>query len=182
MTSIFTIVSLVLNLILSGSIVLRLLFFRQRIRKDLGPAAGSQYISIAAMLIESAMIYTVVWICSLVPTLLGNPFQNVFTPACVHVQVCSRLTMPINLYWFSSPWTLTGWRHFSNHLPSGIRKAWSDSSQEAVSTLRFASSTAGNRIRMTLVHADQGDQKNEWELRDRDIEVCIDRERVSGKQ
>jgi hypothetical protein len=87
MTPIFTIVSLTLNLILSGSIVLRLLFFRHRIRKDLGPAAGRQYISIAAMLIESAMIYTVVWICSLVPTQLQSPFQNVFTPGCIHVQV-----------------------------------------------------------------------------------------------
>jgi hypothetical protein len=86
-TPIFTIVSLILNVILSGSIVLRLLFFRWRIQKDLGPAAGRQYISIAAMLIESAMLYIVVWIPSLVPTFLQIPFQNVFTPACVPVQV-----------------------------------------------------------------------------------------------
>jgi hypothetical protein len=86
-TPIFTIVSLILNGILSGSIVLRLLFFRWRIQKDLGPAAGRQYISIAAMLIESAMLYMAVWIPSLVPTFLQSPFQNVFTPACIHVQV-----------------------------------------------------------------------------------------------
>jgi hypothetical protein len=96
MTPIFTIISVVLNLVLSGSIVLRLLFFRQRIRRDLGSAAGRQYISIATMLIESAMIYTLVWICSVVPTQLRNPLGNVFTPPSVHVQVCSSLTTPIN--------------------------------------------------------------------------------------
>jgi hypothetical protein len=93
MMLIFSVVSLALNLILSGSIVLRLLFFRQRIRKDLGAAAGRQYISIAAMLIESAMLYTVVWICFIVPTQLQNPFQFVFISAWVHVQVSSLLTI-----------------------------------------------------------------------------------------
>jgi hypothetical protein len=98
MTPVFTLVSLALNFILSGSIVLRLLFFRQRITKDLGSAAGRQYISIAAMLIESTMLYTVVWICATVPSLLGSPFQNVFNPGCIHVQVCSHPITFIDLY------------------------------------------------------------------------------------
>ena len=89
MTPIFAIVSFVLNLILSGAIVFRLLFFRQRIRKELGPDTGCQYITIAAMLIDSAMIYTVVWLCSLVPTLLQAPFQSVVSQASIHVQVWS---------------------------------------------------------------------------------------------
>jgi hypothetical protein len=94
MTPIFTIVSFALNLILSGAIVLRLLCFRQRIRKELGFDAGRQYITIAAMLIDSAVIYTVVWLCALVPTLLQVLFQNVVSQACVHVQVLS-LVVPL---------------------------------------------------------------------------------------
>jgi hypothetical protein len=94
MISIFAVFSLALNLILSGSIVLRLLFFRKRARKDLGPTGGRCYISVAAMLIESAMLYTVVWICFFVPAQLGNALQNLFSQASVHVQVvsCSHLT------------------------------------------------------------------------------------------
>jgi hypothetical protein len=34
----------------------------------------------------------------------------------------------------------------------------------------------------SFVHADKGNQANDWELRDRDIQVRIDRERVSSKQ
>jgi hypothetical protein len=94
MTPIFAIASFALNLILSGAIVLRLFFFRQRIRKELGPDAGRQFITIAAMLIDSAMIYAVVWLCSSVPTLLRVPFQNVVSQACVHVQVYSTTSSP----------------------------------------------------------------------------------------
>jgi hypothetical protein len=94
MTPIFAIVSFVLNLILSGAIVLRLFFFRQRIRKELGSDAGRQYITVAAMLIDSAMIYAVVWLCSSVPTLLQVPFQYVVSQACIHVQVWSATSSP----------------------------------------------------------------------------------------
>jgi hypothetical protein len=87
MTSIFAVFSLALNLILSGSIVLRLLFFRQKARKYVGPASGKQYITVVAMLIESATLYTVVWICFFVPAQLGNALQHMFSQACVHVQV-----------------------------------------------------------------------------------------------
>jgi hypothetical protein len=90
MTPIFSLVSLVLNVVLSGAIVGRLLFYRQKIRRNLGAAAGSQYLSIVAMLLESAMLYTVVWICSVVPEMLRVPFENVFTPGSVNVQVRFR--------------------------------------------------------------------------------------------
>ena len=89
MSPIFAIVSFALNIILSGAIVLRLFFLKQRIRKELGSDAGRQYITIASMLIDSAMIYTAVWLCSAVPTLLQVPFQYVVSQACIHVQVWS---------------------------------------------------------------------------------------------
>jgi hypothetical protein len=113
-TPIFIIVSLVLNGILSGSIILRLLFFRWRIQKDLGPAAGRQYISIAAMLVESAMLYMAAWIPSLVPTFLQVPFQSVFTPASIYVQVCFSFCFQVLRLNHSD------YCHFSHHLPSRI--------------------------------------------------------------
>ena len=73
-------------------------------------------------------------------------------------------------------------------------KAWSDSAQEILSTLYNASSPAGSCIRMqpvglesikadaSFVHADKGDRANDWQLRDQDIQVRIDRERVSRRQ
>jgi hypothetical protein len=87
MIPVFNLVSLVLNVVLSGAIVLRQLYYRQKIRRYLGAAAGSQYLSVVAMLLESATLYTVVWICSEVSELLDVPFENVFTPGAVNVQV-----------------------------------------------------------------------------------------------
>ena len=50
---------------------------------------GSRYLSIAAMLIESAMLYTVFWTGSVVPMFLRSSPANLFAPGSVYVQVRS---------------------------------------------------------------------------------------------
>jgi hypothetical protein len=69
--------------------VLRLLHFQRKtnsLRLHLGSDAGVQYVSIATMLTESAMLFTAVSII-IVPTILEHPIQYVFGLGFVHFQV-----------------------------------------------------------------------------------------------
>lgn len=79
--------SLALNIILTIAIVLRLLMFRYRTVALLGPKHGTQYTSIAAMIIESAAIYSTISITFLVLFGLGNPVSQVFLQSLSQFQV-----------------------------------------------------------------------------------------------
>ena len=79
--------SLALNIILTIAIVLRLLTFRYRIVSALGPKYGTQYTSIAAMIIESAALYSAVSITFLVLFGIGNPVSQVFIQSLNQFQV-----------------------------------------------------------------------------------------------
>ncbi|KAI9461088.1 hypothetical protein HD554DRAFT_2131070 [Boletus coccyginus] len=70
--------SLALNIILTIAIVLRLLTFRYRVISLLGPKHGTQYTSIAAMIIESAALYSTVSITFLILFGIGNAVSQVF--------------------------------------------------------------------------------------------------------
>ena len=70
-------------------------------------------------------------------------------------------------------------------------KAWSHSPQEVISTLHSTSFTAGSHTRTGLesveadpsfVQVDKSNRADGWELRDRDLQVRIDREVVSTRQ
>jgi hypothetical protein len=54
---------------------------------------GCRYLSVAAMLIESAMLYTVFWTSALVPMFLRNSAENLFLPGSVYVQVISHFSV-----------------------------------------------------------------------------------------
>jgi hypothetical protein len=89
-TPVYYLLSLTFNISLSLAIVLRLLHFRRKtnsLRLHLGSDAGVQYVSIAAMLTESAMLFTAVSIFIIVPTILEHPIQYVFGLGFVHFQV-----------------------------------------------------------------------------------------------
>ncbi|KAG6919945.1 hypothetical protein DXG01_013294 [Tephrocybe rancida] len=70
--------SLALNIVSTFAIVARLLYFRYRITSSLGAGYGSQYTTIAAMLVESAAIYSISSLLFLVPFIVNHPIQNVF--------------------------------------------------------------------------------------------------------
>lgn len=79
--------SLALNIIITIVIVLRLLTYRRRISKVLGSSYGTQYTSIAAMIIESAALYSAFSVAFLTLFLLNNPISETFIEALTQVQV-----------------------------------------------------------------------------------------------
>jgi hypothetical protein len=54
---------------------------------SMNESIGSRYLSVAAMVIESAMLYTVFWTMSLVPMFVMSSAENLFSPGSVYVQV-----------------------------------------------------------------------------------------------
>ena len=83
--------SLSLNILVTIAIVLRLLVYRHRIAGVLGSSHGSQYTSIAAMIVESAAIYSVFSICFLIPFALNSSISQIFLQALGQVQTSSTL-------------------------------------------------------------------------------------------
>ncbi|KAG6826140.1 hypothetical protein H0H92_000995 [Tricholoma furcatifolium] len=79
--------SLALNIVSTLVIVARLLYFRHRVSSSLGAGYGSQYTTIAAMLVESAAIYSVSSLLFLVPFIVGHPIQNVIAPLLIILRV-----------------------------------------------------------------------------------------------
>ncbi|KAG2039752.1 hypothetical protein BDR03DRAFT_991702 [Suillus americanus] len=83
--------SLALNIIISIVIVLRLLTYRHRISKVLGSSYGTQYTSIAAMIVESAALYSAFSVAFLTLFLLNNPISAVFIQSFTQVQIIAML-------------------------------------------------------------------------------------------
>lgn len=81
--------SLALNVTMTVAICGRLLFYRRQVRQHLEDAGGSHYATIAAMCIESALIYSVFALCFLIPFSLDSPVQYIFLQALGEVQVSS---------------------------------------------------------------------------------------------
>jgi hypothetical protein len=82
--------SLALNIIITLVIVLRLLTYRHRISKVLGSNYGTQYTSIAAMIVESAALYSAFSVVFLTLFLLNNPISATFLQSFTQVQVSTR--------------------------------------------------------------------------------------------
>ncbi|KAG2123756.1 hypothetical protein DEU56DRAFT_829078 [Suillus clintonianus] len=83
--------SLALNIIVTIVIVLRLLTYRYHISKVLGSSYGTQYTSIAAMLIESAALYSVFSVAFLTLFLLNSPVAEIFVDSLNQIQVIAML-------------------------------------------------------------------------------------------
>ncbi|KAG7088751.1 hypothetical protein E1B28_012719 [Marasmius oreades] len=78
--------SLALNIIVTILIVLRLLIYRHRITKAMGPMHGSQYTSLVAMVVESAAIYSTFALCFLVPFAVKSPLAQLFLQGLAQIQ------------------------------------------------------------------------------------------------
>ncbi|KAG1784698.1 uncharacterized protein HD556DRAFT_1462771 [Suillus plorans] len=79
--------SLALNIIITIVIVLRLLTYRRRISKVLGSSYGTQYTSIAAMIVESAALYSTFSVAFLTLFGLNNAISETFLVSLTQVQV-----------------------------------------------------------------------------------------------
>ncbi|PBK70021.1 hypothetical protein ARMSODRAFT_1084152 [Armillaria solidipes] len=78
-----------LNVSMTLAIVMRLLLFRYRISKAMGPSYGRQYTSIASMIVESSFLYTSFQLLFIVPFGLSSPVQTLF------IQPLSQVIAPL---------------------------------------------------------------------------------------
>ncbi|KZV83801.1 hypothetical protein EXIGLDRAFT_842663 [Exidia glandulosa HHB12029] len=82
--------SVALNLFATVTISVKLWAARRRLR-DVSTSISSSYLSVSAILIESAFLYTACGIAFLVPFGLGDPFQNVILPTLAQVESIAPL-------------------------------------------------------------------------------------------
>ncbi|KAJ7346890.1 hypothetical protein DFH08DRAFT_937271 [Mycena albidolilacea] len=85
--------SLALNILVTILIVVRLMLYRRRINQALPSNTnhGAHYVSLAAMIYESAAIYSVFSLLFLVPFTIGHPLSQLFIQALSPVQIMSSL-------------------------------------------------------------------------------------------
>ncbi|KAJ6594171.1 hypothetical protein B0H19DRAFT_919928 [Mycena capillaripes] len=83
--------SLALNILVTILIIVRLMLYRKRINQALpsGSSHGAQYVSLAAMVFESAAIYSVFSLLFLVPFTMNHPLSQLFIQALSPVQIMS---------------------------------------------------------------------------------------------
>ncbi|KAJ6500148.1 hypothetical protein C8R47DRAFT_284047 [Mycena vitilis] len=85
--------SLALNIFVTLLIVARLMLYRKQINQALpsGTEHGAQYVSLAAMVFESAAIYSLFSLLFLVPFIMKQPLSQLFIQALSPVQIMSTL-------------------------------------------------------------------------------------------
>ncbi|KAF7361654.1 hypothetical protein MVEN_00508800 [Mycena venus] len=114
--------SLALNILVTILIVLRLMLYRRRIIQalPLGPGHGTQYVSLAAMVFESAAIYSVFSLLFLVPFIIGHPLSQLFIQALSPVQIMSSLLITFRVAqgkaWSNKTGVMTGPQAFPTNV------------------------------------------------------------------
>jgi hypothetical protein len=83
----FWAIEIATTILLTSFIVGRLLFMRYRLRKIMGPKQQSPYLSITAMLVESALLFSICGIAFLISYAYNDPFQNIVLNVTGQVQV-----------------------------------------------------------------------------------------------
>ncbi|KAH7921923.1 hypothetical protein BV22DRAFT_1018335 [Leucogyrophana mollusca] len=84
-------VALAVNISVTLLIVSRLLLHRHRVTKVFGSGRGSHYTSIAAIIVESASLYSVFSLLFLIPFGLNNPVSNTFLQILGEVDIIASL-------------------------------------------------------------------------------------------
>ncbi|KIJ64812.1 hypothetical protein HYDPIDRAFT_40011 [Hydnomerulius pinastri MD-312] len=84
-------VSLAINIFISILTVLRLMYHRSRISKVLGPGHGTIYASFAAMVVESASVYSICSLLYLIPYAVNSPLANSFMQILGEAQIIAPL-------------------------------------------------------------------------------------------
>ncbi|KAH9852490.1 hypothetical protein C2E23DRAFT_885628 [Lenzites betulinus] len=89
--------SFFINFVLTLVIVARILWVRHELRKHLGRRYTSVYTSIAAMLVESAALYTVVTLVSIIACATRNPVENALLPMLGQLQAIPPLLIIVRV-------------------------------------------------------------------------------------
>ncbi|KIP10746.1 hypothetical protein PHLGIDRAFT_125269 [Phlebiopsis gigantea 11061_1 CR5-6] len=89
--------SLSINTILTMLIIGRLLFLRRQISRTFGPASSEIYTSVVALLIESASLYTIVALMTVIACGVGSPMQHVLLPMLGQLQAIPPLLITSRL-------------------------------------------------------------------------------------
>ena len=81
-------ISIALTVLITTCIVIRLLYMRRQLR-NIRAGGGSEYISVSAVLIESASLYSINGIILVVSYGINSPIQNLALPVLGQTQVWS---------------------------------------------------------------------------------------------
>lgn len=89
---VYSCLTLALNIVVTGMISIRLLFYRYRLRRIVGEVEGSKYAGVVAMLVESAAM-VVVFNAFFVATIRSNSLIHYIAFAgSAQIQVCRQCT------------------------------------------------------------------------------------------
>ena len=144
--------SLSINTVLTLLIIGRLLWLRRKISKILGADYKGTYISVVAVLIESASLYTIIAIMAVVACGISSPMQYILLPVLGQLQVSMTSAFSIlrsthHAFWQAIPSLL-----ITSRLASG--QALSESTYASVVQSRPVSPNTplptGKRFRDTL--------------------------------
>jgi hypothetical protein len=83
-------ISIALNVVITTFISARLLYMRSRIQREM-PSGGKGYVSVTAMLVESAALYTVNGLFFLISYAANSPIQNLTLPLLGQTQSIAPL-------------------------------------------------------------------------------------------
>lgn len=86
----YFILSFTLNTLISLLIIIRILFQRRLVKNTIGVDHSKPYISVVAMITESALLYAIVYLMFIIPYVLNNPADN-FLNLMGEVQVRNAL-------------------------------------------------------------------------------------------
>lgn len=138
----YFVISLSLNIILTILIIARLLTYRRRINAVMGSEHGRDYTSLAALIVESAVLYSVFALAFLITYAINNPINQVFIGLVTPVQVSIILKIQ-NAEKLTSPQLIASYL-IIYRVAQG--RAWSRDTltQPAPSSLRFGKSTGAS--------------------------------------
>jgi hypothetical protein len=88
-------ISIALNLGITACIAARLLYMRYQTRQVID-GSGAEYVSVTAMLVESAALYSTNGLLFLITYAINSPAQNLFLPILGQTQVCASNRMMHN--------------------------------------------------------------------------------------
>jgi hypothetical protein len=91
----YYVVSLSVNIMITILITIRLLMYRRIVAASLSAEYAKQYLSLAAILIESAALYSVFALIFIVTYAITNPLNQIFLGVASSAQVC----FPCFSYW-----------------------------------------------------------------------------------
>lgn len=114
-------VSLAINIFICLLTVVRLLYHRACISKVLGSGYGMLYASFAAMIVESAAVYSICSLLYLVPYAANSPLANAFMQILGEAQVTCSL-VHFFVFVLTRP-GFVGHRTSSHHLPCFRRES-----------------------------------------------------------